>query len=297
MDRRKASDFPQELLDIFDLYVHGEIDRRTFLDRAQKFATGGVTAVALWEMLRPNYAWAEQVPKDDKRIKTETVTVASPKGNGSIKGYLARPANASGKIPGVLVIHENRGMNPYTQDVVRRLAVAGYMAFSPDGLTSVGGYPGDEEKAAMLFGTVDRAKMGEDFLASALALKGRADCSGKIGAVGFCFGGGVVNNLAVRLGADLAAGSPFYGAQPSAADSAKIRTPLSLQYGGLDKRINDGWPAFEEVLKANKVNYDVHIYEGANHGFHNDTTPRYDEKAAKEAWQHTTDLFGKYLKA
>jgi carboxymethylenebutenolidase len=298
MERKKASDFPQELLDIFDLYVHGEINRRTFLDRAQKFAVGGLTATAIWESLRPNYAWAEQVPMNDNRIKTETPTVPSPQGNGTIKGYLARPASAAGKkIPAVLVIHENRGMNPYTQDVVRRLAVAGYMAFSPDGLTTVGGYPGDEEAAVKLFATVDRAKMGEDFVAAAQWLKGRADCTGKLGAVGFCFGGGVVNNLAVRMGSDLAAGSPFYGAQPSAADAAKIKTPLSLQYGGLDDRITSGWPAFEQVLKANKVTYDVHIYAGANHGFHNDTTPRYDEKAAKEAWQHTMDLFGKYLKS
>jgi len=204
---------------------------------------------------------------------------------------------ASGPRPAVLVIHENRGMNPYTQDVVRRLAVAGYMAFSPDGLTTVGGYPGDEEAAAKLFATVDRAKMGEDFLAAAQYLKGRSDCTGKLGAVGFCFGGGVVNNLAVRMGSDLAAGSPFYGAQPAAPDAAKIKTPLSLQYAGLDNRINDGWPAFEQVLKTNKVTYDAHIYAGANHGFHNDTTPRYDEKAAKEAWQHTSDLFSKYLKS
>jgi carboxymethylenebutenolidase len=248
-------------------------------------------------MLKPNYAWAIQIQPDDKRIKSETAMVPSPQGNGTIKGYLARPAGASGKLPAVLVIHENRGMNPYTQDVVRRLAVAGYMAFSPDGLTSVGGYPGDEEAAAKAFATVDRAKMGEDFLAAAQYLRGRSDCTGKLGAVGFCFGGGVVNNLAVRMGSDLAAGSPFYGAQPAAPDAAKIKTPLSLQYAALDDRITSGWPGFEQVLKANKVAYDAHIYAGANHGFHNDTTPRYDEKAAKEAWQHTTDLFSKYLKS
>src|SRR5258706_3940923 len=281
MERKKASDYPQELLDLFHEYQHGEIDRRAFLDRAKKFALGGVTAMAIFESLRPNYAWAEQVKKDDARIKVSYETVPSPEGNGTIKGYLARPASASGKLPAVLVIHENRGMNPYTQDVVRRLAVAGYMAFSPDGLTTVGGYPGDEENAAKLFATVDRAKMGEDFLAAAQWLKGRSDCTGKLGAVGFCFGGGVVNNLAVRMGSDLAAGAPFYGAQPAAPDAAKIKTPLSLQYGGLDERINSGWPGFEQVLKANKVTYDVHIYAGANHGFHNDTTPRYDEKAAK----------------
>ena len=296
MERKKASDFPQELLNTFDLYVHGEIGRREFLEAAQKYAVGGLTATAIWESLRPNYAWAEQVPKDDKRIKTETVTVPSPLGNTNIKGYFARPASAAGKLPGVLVIHENRGLNPYTEDVARRLATSGFMAFAPDGLTSVGGYPGDEEKAAAMFGPVDKPKMTEDFIASARWLKGRADCTGKIGAVGFCFGGGIVNMLAVRLGSDLAAGAPFYGAQPSAADAAKIKAPLALHYAGLDTRINGGWPAFEEALKANHVTYNAYIYEGANHGFHNDTTPRYDEPAAKLAWQRTLDLFNKYVK-
>lgn len=296
MDRKKASDFPQELLNLFDLYVHGEIDRRAFLDGAKKFAAGGVTATALWEALRPNYAWAEQVPKDDKRIKTESATVDSPQGNGSIKGYLVRPADA-GKYPGVLVVHENRGLNPYIEDVARRLGTAKFMAFAPDGLSSVGGYPGDDEKGAAMFGKVDRAKMSEDFVAAAKWLKARPDCTGKIGAVGFCFGGGIVNMLAVRLGSDLAAGVPFYGAQPPAADAAKIKAPLLLHYGGLDTRINEGWPAFDEALKANHVTHTGYIYEGANHGFHNDTTPRYDEAAAKLAWQRTLDFFNKYLRS
>jgi carboxymethylenebutenolidase len=296
MMRRKATDFPQELLDIFDLYVHGEIPRRDFLDRIQKFAVGGVTATALWEMLRPNYAWAEQVKKDDARIKTEVVTVPSPQGNGTIKGYLVRPANATGKLPSIIVIHENRGLNPYIEDVARRLGLAGYMAFAPDGLTSVGGYPGDEEAAAKLFGTVDRNKMAEDLYAAAVWLKNRPDSTGKLGAVGFCFGGGVVNNLAVRMGSDLAAAAPFYGAQPSAADAAKIKAAMSIHYGGLDQRINAGWPAFEAVLKENHVTYTGYIYENANHGFHNDTTPRYDEAAAKLAWQRTMELFNKYVK-
>jgi carboxymethylenebutenolidase len=296
MERKKASEYPQELLNLFDKYVHGDIERRDFLEGAQKFAVGGVTATAIWESLRPNYAWAEQVPKDDKRLKTEYVIVPSPMGNNNIKGYFVRPANAAGKLPGVLVIHENRGLNPYIEDVARRLGTLGFMALAPDGLTSVGGYPGDEEQAAKAFGPIDKGKMTEDFMASARWLKGRADCTGKIGAVGFCFGGGMVNALAVRLGPDLAAGVPFYGAQPSAADTAKIKAPLLLHYAGLDDRIDAGWPAFEEALKANHITYSGYIYQGANHGFHNDTTPRYDEAAAKLAWQRTTDFFNKYLK-
>jgi carboxymethylenebutenolidase len=296
MERMKAQDFPQELLNLFDRYVHGDIGRREFLDGAKKFAVGGLTATAIWESLRPNYAWAQQVAKDDSRIKTEYATVPSPQGNGSIRGYLVRPANASGKLPGVLVVHENRGLNPYIEDVARRLATANFMAFAPDGLTSAGGYPGDDEKGAKLFGQVDRLKMTEDFLAAGRWLKARGDCSGKIGVVGFCFGGGIANTLAVRMGADLAAAVPFYGAQPPAAEAAKIKAPLLLHYASLDTRINAGWPAYEEALKANHLTYTAYIYEGANHGFHNDTTPRYDEAAAKLAWQRTLDFFNKYLR-
>jgi carboxymethylenebutenolidase len=296
MDRKKAADFPQELLDLFDGYVHGGISRRGFLDRAQKFAVGGVTAAALFQMLKPNYAWAVQVPPDDKRIKAETATVESPQGNGTIKGYLVRPANPN-KLPAVLVIHENRGLNPYIEDVARRLAVANFIAFAPDGLTSQGGYPGNDEKALELFGKLDRAKLAEDFLASANWLKLRPDGIAKIGAVGFCFGGGIVNQLAVRMGPDLAAGVPFYGAQPNAADAVKIKAPINAQYGELDARITDGWPAFDAALTQAQVPHEGHIYKGANHGFHNDTTPRYDEAAAKEAWQRTLDWFNKYLKA
>ena len=296
MERKKASDFPQELLNLFDRYVHGEIDRRAFMDGAKKFATGGVTAAAIFESLRPNYAWATQVPKDDSRIKAEYATVASPQGNENIRGYLVRPAHAAGKLPGVLVVHENRGLNPYIEDVARRLAVANFIAFAPDGLTSVGGYPGDDEKGGQLFQKVDRGKMTEDFIASARWLKGRSDCTGKIGVVGFCFGGGIANALAVRMGSDLAAAVPFYGGQPPAADAAKIKAPLLLHYASLDTRITGGWPAYEEALKANGVTYNAYVYEGANHGFHNDTTPRYDEAAAKLAWQRTLDLFNKYLR-
>jgi carboxymethylenebutenolidase len=296
MERRKASDFPQELLNLFDRYVHGGIDRRQFLDGAQKFAIGGVTAAALFQMLKPNYAWAIQVPPDDKRITASYETVPSPSGNGSIKGYLVRPASAT-KLPVVLVVHENRGLNKYIEDVARRLAVANFIAFAPDALTSLGGYPGDDEKGGALFAQLDRAKMTEDFFAAAAWLKARPDSTGKLGAIGFCFGGGVVNLLAVRMGSDLAAGVPFYGAQPSAAEAAKIKTPINAQYGELDARITEGWPAFDAALTAAQVPHEGHIYKGANHGFHNDTTPRYDDAAAKEAWQHTLDWLNKYLSA
>lgn len=296
MERKKASEFPQELLNLFDRYVHGDIGRREFMDGAQKFATGSVTAVMLFESLRPNYAWAEQVSKTDSRIKAEYATVQSPQGNGSIRGYFVRPAKSSGKLPAVMVVHENRGLNPYIEDVARRLAVENYMAFAPDGLTSVGGYPGDDEKGAAAFRQVDREKMAEDFQASARWLKTHSDSTGKVGVVGFCFGGGISNAMAVKMGADLNAAVPFYGSQPPAADVPKIKAPLLIHYASLDKRINDGWPAYEAALKANNVNYTMHMYEGANHGFHNDTTPRFDEAAAKLAWQRTLDFFAKHLR-
>jgi carboxymethylenebutenolidase len=296
LERKKASEFPQELLNLFDRYVHGEIGRRDFLDGAKRFAVGGLTAAAILESLRPNYAWAEQVPKEDKRIKTERVTVASPEGNENIRGYLARPAQGAGKWPGVLVVHENRGLNPYIEDVARRLAVDNFLAFAPDGLTSVGGYPGDDEKGGELFRKVDREKMTQDFVAAAKWLQGRPDCTSKIGVVGFCFGGGIANTLAVRLGSDLSAAVPFYGGQPPAADVAKIKSPLLLHYAGLDQRVNAGWPAYETALKANHVSYQEYVYENVNHGFHNDTTPRYDEAAAKLAWKRTVDFFNKNLR-
>ena len=297
MERKKASDFPQELLNLFDGYVHGRIDRRAFLDGAQKFAVGGLTAAALFEMLRPNYAWATQVAEDDSRIKVETVSVPSPKGNGSVSGYLVRPANAQEKLPAVLVVHENRGLNPYIKDVARRLAVADFIAFAPDGLTSVGGYPGDDEKAVQLFREVNADKMREDMLAAAMWLKARPDSNGKLGAVGFCYGGTVVNWLAVRMGSDLAAAVPFYGGQPSAADAAKIKAPVLAHYGELDTRITSGWPAFDTALTAAHVVHEGYVYKGANHGFHNDTTPRYDEAAAALAWERTLGWFNKYLRA
>ncbi len=267
MERKKASDYPQELLDLFHEYQHGNITRRDFLDRAKKFAVGGVTAMALFETLKPNYAWAQQVPKDDARIKTSYETVQSPQGNGSIKGYFG-------------------------------FAVANFIAYAPDGLTSVGGFPGNDEQGAVKFREVNGPKMFEDFVASATWLKGRADCTGKIAAIGFCFGGGVVNNLAVRLGSDLAAGAPFYGAPVSAEDAAKIKAPMMLHYADptKDTGIGQRIPAYEAALKANSKNYQLFIYEGAQHGFHNDTTPRYDEAAAKLAWQRTLEFFNKNLR-
>ncbi len=295
MERKKASDFPQELLDLFDGYVHGGMSRRAFLDGAQKFAAGGVTAAALFEMLKPNYAWAIQVPADDASITSKMVTVPSPNGNGEIKGYLVRPSNTD-KLPAVLVVHENRGLNPYIEDVARRLAIANFIAFAPDGLTSVGGYPGDDEKGAALFKEVDPAKMQEDFAAAAGWLKALPDSTGKLGAVGFCFGGGVVNKLAVRMGSGLDAAVPFYGLQPADADALKIKAPINAQYGELDTRITSGWPAFDAALTAAGVPHEGHIYKGANHGFHNDTTPRYDEAAAEEAWTQTLAWLNKYLR-
>jgi carboxymethylenebutenolidase len=295
MERKKASDYPQELLDLFHEYQHGDINRRTFLERAGKFATGGLTVAAIFESLRPNYAWAQQVPPDDKRIKVGYEVVQSPAGNGSIKSYLARPAQG-GKLPVVLVIHENRGLNPYIEDVARRLALANFIAFAPDGLTSVGGYPGSEEKAVAAFRTVDRDKMTEDFIAAAKWLKARPDSTGKLGAVGFCFGGGMVNQLAVRLGADLNAGVAFYGRQAGADDVPKISAPLLLQYAGNDQGINAGIATYEAALKANKKVYTQYMYDGKQHGFHNDTTPRYDEESAKLAWTRTLDFFNKYLR-
>jgi carboxymethylenebutenolidase len=249
MERKRASDFPPEVLKLFDQYVHGWMNRRDFLDRAARYAVGGFTAAAMLESLRPNYAFAQQVPKDDARIKTEHLSFASPQGSGTMRGYLARPANAAGKLPGVVVIHENRGLNPYIEDVARWLAVANYVAFAPDALTPLGGYPGDDEKAAQVFGQLDGGKCTADLLAAYPALKAHPECTGKVGAVGFCFGGTVVNTMATRL-PDLAAAVPFYGDQPAAANVAKIKAPLMLHYAGLDARVNAGWPAYEAALKA-----------------------------------------------
>jgi carboxymethylenebutenolidase len=296
MKRKQASDFPQELLDLFDSYVHGAISRRVLLEGARKFAVGGITASALLEMLKPNYAWAVQVPETDRRIRSDYAYIASPQGNGAVNAYLAYK-NAAGRRPGVLLMHENRGLNPYIEDVARRLALADFIALAPDGLSSVGGYPGDDEKGAELFMKVDPAKMREDFRAAALWLKTSPSCTGKIGVVGFCFGGGMANQLAVQMGADLDAAVSFYGGQPGAADAGKIKAPLLAHYAEHDARITSGWLAFDAALTAAQVPHEGHIYMGANHGFHNDTTPRYDETAAKLAWQRTLDWLNKYCAA
>jgi len=297
MQRMNASDFPQEVLNLFDRYVHGGIGRREFIDRASKYAVGGMTATAMFEALKPNFLLGEQISASDSRVKGQEVSYPSPQGNAKTSGYLVQPANAKGKLPAIVVIHENRGLNPHIRDIARRLAVANFVAFAPDALAPLGGYPGDEEKAAASFGQLDGAKRTEDLIAAATFIKGHAMSTGKLGAVGFCFGGGVVNTLAVRLGDGLAAGVPFYGAQPPAADVAKIKANMLIHYAGNDERIDAGWPAFEAALKANKVHYEQYTYAGAQHGFNNDTTPRYDEASAKLAWQRTMDWFNKYVRA
>jgi len=293
MQRRKASDYPPEVLKLFDGYVHGAISRRDFLDRAARFAVGGFTAAAMLESLQPNFAWAQQVPKTDPRIHTEYLTYASPQGSGTMRGYLARPA-AGGKRPGVVVVHENRGLNPYIEDVARRLAVENYAAFAPDALTPVGGYPGDEDKARELFAKLDDRKRMEDLLGAVPFLASRAECNGTVGAVGFCFGGTTVNQMAVRF-PDLDAAVPFYGRQPSAADTQKIKAPLLIHYAGEDQGVNAGWPAWKEALDKAGVKYREFTYPGTQHGFHNDTTPRYDEAAAKLAWSRTLAFFRENL--
>jgi len=297
MQRMKASDFPKEVLSLFDRYVHGGIDRREFIEKASKYAVGGMTAAAMLEALRPNFVLGEQIAATDSRIKGEEAMCPSPQGNGTVKGYLVRPSKAGGKLPAILVVHENRGLNPHIRDIARRLAVANFIAFAPDALAPVGGYPGDEEKAAQMFGQLDAAKRTEDFVAASNWIKGHAESSGKLGSVGFCFGGGVVNTLAVRLGDALSAGVPFYGAQPMATDVPKIKAHMLIHYAGMDDRINAGWPAYEAALKAAKVDYQQFTYQGTMHGFNNDTTPRYDEAAAKLAWTRTVDWFNKHVRA
>lgn len=294
MERKKATDFDQGLLDLYDGYAHGQINRREFLDKAAKYAIGGVTAAALLDALSPQYALANQVEPNDPSIKAEYVEYSSPNGHGTIKGYLTKPAGATGKVPGVVVVHENRGLNPYIEDVARRVAVAGFMALAPDGLTPLGGYPGTDDKGKEMQRTLNRGKLLEDFFAAFETLKGRADSSGKVGVVGFCYGGGVCNAMAARY-PDLAASAPFYGRQPKAEDVAKIQAPSLLHYAGLDERINAGWPDYEAALKANGKDYTAHVYPDVNHGFHNDTTPRYDEAAAKLAWERTIAFFNEKL--
>jgi carboxymethylenebutenolidase len=296
MMRKTAQDFDQELLILFDAYVHGIIDRRGFLQGAQKFAVAGMSAGMLLTALSPNFAQAQQVRPDDPRLKTERVELPSPAGYATVKGYLARPAGGAGRLPGVLVIHENRGLNPHIEDIVRRLALDGYMAFAPDALTPLGGYPGDEDKARELFAKLDQAKTREDFVASAGYLKNRPDSNGVLGAVGFCYGGGVVHMLSTRL-PDLDGAVSFYGNHPAAEDAAKVKAPLLIHFAGVDERINASWPTYEAALKAAGVQYTAHHYPGTQHGFNNDTTPRYDAASAKLAWDRTLAFFKQNLKA
>lgn len=295
MERKRASDFDPEVLRLFDAYVHGGIDRRGFLEKASKYAVGGVTAAVLLDQLNPRFAEAQQVARDDKRIKAEYLPFPSPQGNASTRGYYARPAGARGKLPGVLVVHENRGLNPHIEDIARRLALDNFVAFAPDALAPLGGYPGDEDSARQMFTKLDQTKTREDFVAAAAFLKSLPECTGKIGVVGFCWGGGIANMLATRL-PDLGAAVPFYGNQPSAEEVARIKAPLLIHYAENDERINAGWPAYEAALNANHVPYTMHMYPGTQHGFNNDTTPRYDEAAAKLAWQRTLDFFNKHLR-
>ena len=295
MARKTANDFHPEALQIFDKYVHGDISRRDFLSAVPKYALLGLTAEGLLEALNPRFAEAQQIAGDDPRIKATFIECPSPHGNGKIRGYLVQPAKFTGKLPTVLVIHENRGLNPHIEDIARRLALDNFIAFAPDALFTLGGYPGDEDKARELFAKLDKDKTQADFLAAAQVLKKLPQGNGKVGAVGFCYGGGIVNYLATKI-PDLAAGVPFYGAQPSAEAAAKIKAPLLIHYAGVDDRINAGWPAYETALKAAGVNYEAHTYPGVQHGFNNDTTPRYDAATAKLAWDRTVAFFNVYLR-
>ena len=295
MERKTAHDFDQELLILFDAYVHGIIDRRGFLDKAAKFAVGGVTAAMLLDQLSPKFLEAQVIKPEDSRIKVQYVEYESPKGSGKMRGYLAMPAKATGKLPAVLVIHENRGLNPHIEDIARRLAIDNFVAFAPDALFPLGGYPGDEDKARELFPKLDQAKTREDFVAAANWLRARPETSGKLGAVGFCYGGGVVNFLATQL-PELAAGVPFYGSAPNLADVPKIKAAMLINSAEVDERINASWPDYEKALKAANVRFERYQYPGTQHGFNNDTTPRYDEKAAKLAWERTVAHFNKYLR-
>ena len=297
MEQQKQT-VPAEAIEAYNQYIHGHIDRRSFLGRVNKVAVSSVAAAAIVDQLMPNYAAAQQVAPTDARLKTEYATVPSPNGNGSIKGYLVRPASAgTTRLPSILVVHENRGLNPHIEDVARRLALENFMAFAPDGLTSAGGYPGDDEKGGALFAKIDRAKMGEDLYAAAMWLKGRPDSTGRLGATGFCFGGGIANALAVRMGADLAAAVPFYGGAAATADVPKIKAAVLVHHGGEDKRLVDAWPEYQAAMKAAGVTHDGRIYAGAVHGFNNDATPmRYNKAAADEAWKLTVAWFNKYVR-
>jgi carboxymethylenebutenolidase len=295
---------PKEAIELYNLFIHGQISRRDFTRGVKRLAVGGLAAATIVEALMPNYALGQQVSKTDDRIKATYETVPSPQGNGSIKGYFVRPVSADSraqtpaKLPGIIVVHENRGLNPHIEDIARRLALANFMAFAPDGLTSLGGFPGDDYKGGQMFGKVDGKKMTEDFVSAAIWLKSRADCTGKIGATGFCYGGGMSNTLAVRLGADIAAAAPFYGGPPAKDDVAKIKAAILVHHGELDTRLAATWPAYDAALKAANVPHEGYIYPGAVHGFNCDATPeRYNKAAADLAWQRTIDWFNKYVRA
>jgi len=292
--RKKASDFDPRILEIFDGYVHGTMSKREFISKAGKYTAAGVTGAMILDQLKPNYAWAQQVAPDVPDIETSIVEFDSPDGHAQTSGLMAMPANADGKLPAVLVVHENRGLNPYIEDVVRRAAKAGFLAFGPDGLSPLGGYPGTDEEGREMQRSMDREKLMADFFAAYEFLRDHDLSTGKIGAVGFCYGGGVCNALAVAY-PDLAASVPFYGRQPPAEDVPSIEAPLMIHYAGLDERINAGWPAYSDALKANQKKFSVHFYPDVNHGFHNDTTPRYDEAAATLAWNRTIAFFETYL--
>jgi carboxymethylenebutenolidase len=300
MEPKTAHDFDQELLTLFDAYIHGQIGRRTFLDRAAKYAIGGLSASLLLDQLNPKFAQATVVKPDDKRIETTYITYNSPKGYGKMRGYLAKPKGTLTKRPGILVIHENRGLNPHIEDITRRLALDNFIAFAPDALFPLGGYPGDEDKARALFPQLSQDKSRADFVAAAAVLRSHPNCQGKIGAVGFCWGGGMVNYLATQLStkpATLSAGVAFYGSAPPLNDVAKITSPLLIQSAEIDDRINKSWPEFEQALKTATINYQRFLYPGTQHGFNNDTTPRYDVAAADLSWKRTIAFFNQHLRS
>ena len=296
MKELRKKDIKQEVFDLYDAYAHNKLDRRTFVEKLSAYAVGGITVASLMSAMMPNYVDTKTILPDDERLESDYIMYDSPKGGGKIKGLLSKPSGMSGKVPGIVVVHENRGLNPYIEDVGRRCAVAGFISLAPDALTPLGGYPGNDDEGRAMQSKRDRNEMLEDFIAAYETLKNHPDCTGEVGVVGFCFGGWISNMMAVRL-PDLGAAVPFYGGQPSAEEAAQIKAPLMLQYAGLDERVNAGWPAYEEVLKANNVEYQAFVYPDVNHGFHNNTTPRYDEAAATLAWERTIDFFNKHLKS
>jgi carboxymethylenebutenolidase len=295
MSQINKEDISQEVFDLYDDYAHNRLTRRVFVEKLSLFAVGGLTVAALMSFLMPDYKGNVQIKPDDPRLQSGYINYSSPKGGGTIKGLLSKPIDAKKKLGGIIVVHENRGLNPYIEDVARRAAVAGFISLAPDALTPLGGYPGNDDEGRTMQSKRDKGEMEEDFIAAYDYLKSHKDCNGKVGVVGFCFGGGIANMMAVRI-PELAAAVPFYGSQPAVTDVPKIKAPLMLHYASLDTRITEGWPPYEAALKENGKKYQVFIYENVNHGFHNDTTPRYDKAAAELAWKRSIDFFGEYLK-